>query len=267
MTWRMPSRGPHQPVVAGMATMPTREASARRAIASLLPQVSRLWLFLDRFEDPPDYADHPKIRILRSQDHGDLRANGKMLGMALEARPCTYLSVDDDILYPPDFAAVMERRLRSYGGPVVLGLHGSVLRPPLQSYRTDRHLYRRTERLWRDRTVDVIGTDAIAFSTETCHFDVREWAIVNMVDLHFARFARQADIPLVVIRRPRKWVREIAIKQPDSIFQSLIRDDSRQTEMARELLRLPAPALPPARYWWQRIARRMPLEQPAATAR
>lgn len=67
-----------RPLVAGMATMPSRAETAPPAIASVLAQVDELWLFLDRFDAVPAYAEHPRIRVVGWQDVGDLRANGKL---------------------------------------------------------------------------------------------------------------------------------------------------------------------------------------------
>lgn len=232
------------PIVAGMATMPTRGETAPRAIASILPQVDRLWLFLDRFDSVPDYARHEKIRVLHSQDLGDLRANGKLMGVIREEADCYYFTVDDDIAYPADFTHRMCTRLAKYDNRAIVGLHGSVLRPPIKSYRHNRRVYGRKAGLFWDHIVDVLGTDAVAFHTGAFRIDVREWNIVNMVDLQFAFHARQAGLPLISIRRSRHWVKELGFKQPDSIYLALTKDESRQTQYARKLVEVSRPAAP-----------------------
>ncbi len=80
------------PLVAGMATMPSRAETAPRAIASVLSQVDRLWLFLDRFDDTPAFARDPRIQVVRSQELGDLRANGKFAALFLDDEPFTFFS-------------------------------------------------------------------------------------------------------------------------------------------------------------------------------
>ena len=59
--------------------MPSRADTAPRAIASILAQVERLWLFLDRFDAIPAYAKDERIHVLRSAEVGDIRANGEVL--------------------------------------------------------------------------------------------------------------------------------------------------------------------------------------------
>lgn len=242
-----------RPLVAGMATMPSRAETAPRAIASVLPQVDQLWLFLDRFDAVPAYAEHPRIRVVRSQDLGDLRANGKLAVLFLADGPCTFFCVDDDIEYPADYCATLVRGLDRHRGAVV-GIHAAVLRSPLTSYASDMKVLHRRNGQQRPAGVDLLGSDSLASRTDTLRFDVRAWPDVNMVDLSFALEARRRGVPLVMLPRPAHWLRALDENQPDSIWAGVLRDDARQTELACELAALPRPALP--RRGWRRLSYR-----------
>lgn len=224
------------PRVAGMATMPSRAATAAEALATILPQVDVLWLFLDRFDAVPPYARDRRIRVVRSQDVGDLRANGKLLGVALNEQPCIFFSVDDDIAYPPDYCDTLVKHLDRYDQPVVVGVHAALFPDDLRSYTRDTKVLHRRSPQERARCVDLLGTDSIAFRTTTLHFDVRAWTNVNMVDLSFARLASERSIPLVMIPRGAHWLRALDENQQDSIWRSALQDDSRQSVLARELI-------------------------------
>jgi hypothetical protein len=236
-----------------MATMPSRAGTAPRAIASILRQVSRLWLFLDRFEEVPTFAHDGRIQVLRSQDVGDLRASGKLLPVALEDGPCTFFPVDDDIEYPPDFCSRLESWQSRFEPPVVVGLHAAILRSPLSSFARDVEMLH--SRAPRDRAeqVDLLGTASLALDTSLLRFDVREWRDRNMVDLTFALAARRREVPLVMIPRRAHWMKALEENQDDSIWIGLLRDDRRQTELARELASLPRPPLRPRRIVWPRL--------------
>jgi hypothetical protein len=189
-----------------MATMPSREATAKRAIASIISQVSSLWLFLDRFESIPAFADHERIRVLRSQDYGDLRAHGKFAGVGL-TMDGTFFSVDDDIEYPSNYCEKLEHHLQHYSDQVVVGLHAEILRPPIHSYRRSRTIVHYGARRRFSDEVDILGTGSLAFRTATLRFDVRDWPHVNTGDLSFALLARKRRVPLASIPRRRGWVR------------------------------------------------------------
>lgn len=223
--------------------MPSRADTAPRALDSILGQVSHLWLFLDRFESVPPYAEDARIRILRSQEWGDLRANGKLLGLACETEPCTFFSVDDDVEYPEDYCGTLESHLASYEGGAAVGVHAATLTPPVTSYVSDMKVMHRRGSLDRYVEVDLLGTDSVAFLTGTLTFDVRRWEHVNLVDLSFAIEARATAVPLVAVPREKGWINPLAERQPDSIWMGARRDDTRQTALARELLELPRPSL------------------------
>src|SRR4029078_9619117 len=104
------------PRVAGMATMPSRADTAPRASASILAQVERLCLFLDRFDVTPAYAMDERIHVLRTAEGGDIRANCKLAGLPRETTTRTFFSVDDDVEYPADYCDTLESQLANYGG-------------------------------------------------------------------------------------------------------------------------------------------------------
>jgi hypothetical protein len=175
-----------------MATMPSRADTAPHAIASILAQVERLWLFLDRFEVIPPYAEHERIHVLRTAEVGDIRANGKLAGLARETTPCTFFSVDDDVEYPADYCDTLESGLAKYGGRAAVGVHAAIFSSPVTSYVRDMTVMHRRASLDDATEVDLLGTDSMAFRASTLHFDVREWEHVNLVDLSFARWLRGA---------------------------------------------------------------------------
>ena len=77
-------RGEKRLIVAGMATMPSRAATFPLALRSILPQVDRLYLYLDgHFEVPEVARGDPRIVSILSRDVPDLRGNGKFLALSL----------------------------------------------------------------------------------------------------------------------------------------------------------------------------------------
>jgi hypothetical protein len=230
-------------VVAGMATMPSRAATFPLAFASLSRQVDRLYLYLDgHAECPAPARGDPRVVPIFARDMPGLHANGKLLGLALERRPCFYVGSDDDIHYAHDFVAALRYGLAAYGDAAVVGLHGSVLARPLVRFDLDRTIVPYSAALKEACAVDVLGTGAVMFSSRTLRFDVREWPFANMVDLGLALEAGKRGVPLIALARRRKSVWTLAGDQPDSIHAALKRDDTRQTALAHELLRVRAAA-------------------------
>ena len=221
--------------IAGMATMPTRSETVIAALESILPQIDRLYLFLDGFSDIPRFADHPRIVPLLSSKQGDLKANGKFLGLTLHPNECFYFSIDDDIVYPNDYVSSMRKILKRYKFGAVAGVHGSAMNRTINSYLQDRVVVHRSSSIDHDFIADVLGTCSTAFATQCLRFDVRKWTKTNVVDLSLARLARERNIPLVGVARRENWLTCLAEAQPDSIYTALQRDDQQQTLFARDL--------------------------------
>ena len=222
--------------VAGLATMPSRIESLKHMLPTILNQVDLLYLFLDRFQSLPD-IQHEKIVVLRSQDFGDLRANGKLLGMLFCSDNCHYYAVDDDILYPPDYCNKLSDPL-NLNPNIAVGVHGTQFRNSfrIDNYNADRRVIHRTHNLDRLIEVDIASTDTICLSTSTSRFDVRKWNKVNRVDLCLNIELETLGIKRALISRKAGWIREIESCQPDSIYRALLRDCSEQTLIANAFL-------------------------------
>lgn len=236
---RVAPRNPNERIVAGMATLEVRDDTFRKAFASIVGQVDRLYLYLDGHGEVPELVrGDPRVTAILSRDVPGLHANGKLLGLALESEDCVFVSVDDDFSYAPDFVGHLRAGLEQYAGRAVVGYHGVVLRRPFTGYNKDRSTIPYTSRPFEDRAVDAIGTGAAMFLSNAMRFDVREWPYTNMVDLGLAVEAAKKGLPMISIARKKRHLLPLAEFQPGSIARGLQQDDSRQTELARELLRL-----------------------------
>lgn len=87
---------------AHLATFPIRSGILMQTVETILPQVDRLCLCLNGYEAiPPELGDHAKIEALIPDR--DLKDAGKF---AFAPGPDDLVfTIDDDILYPPDYVA------------------------------------------------------------------------------------------------------------------------------------------------------------------
>lgn len=220
---------------AGMATMPSRKRTARLAIRSILPQVTRLYLYLDGFDSVPSFARHPKIVVLRSQDYPGLNANGKLLGMIFTDQEGYYVTVDDDYWYPRRFVSRLWKQRLAIRRPLVIGVHGCILKSPFKSYLKDRTIFTSWKPLPETKSVDVVATCGTLHDLADLCFDVRNWNVTNQVDLHFAQEMKAAGVTGAVVRRGWFWLVPLRWSQSDSIFAALKRNDEAQTALARKI--------------------------------
>lgn len=225
-------------LIAGMATMPSRLDTMPQALASILPQVDHLYLYLDSFHAVPDIEDE-KVSILRSQDHGSLHAEGKLIGLQWCKKGDAYLTVDDDILYPGDYVRSLNQLYRRHSGRAAVGSHGSYgLFPRMSSYREQRKVISRWRGVETARRVDVLGTDGALFDPSRLTIRPHTWPEANMVDLYFAIECSIRGTERWICARKKDWIKPLGRRQADSIYVQLLKDDTRQTKLAKSLARL-----------------------------
>lgn len=233
-------------VVAGMATIPSRATSFQWAFASIVRQVEKLYLYLDGHEEVPSVVhDHRNVEVVFARDRPGLHANGKLLGLELEQRDCIYACVDDDIYFPRYFIWAMRDGLAKAQDRAVVGLHAVRLARPLVRFFTDQVMVSHYSfPLARATEVDLIGTGAAMFPSVALKFDVGDWPRVSMADIGLAMEAAKRGLPMISIARQGPLVLNLAECQADSLYLARLKDDSQQTEFARQLLAIRGDANP-----------------------
>jgi FkbM family methyltransferase len=229
-----PGRTEHrdQTVTASMATMPSRTAILEQTVASLLPQVDRLNIYLNNFESVPAFLNDPRIVIARSQEHGDQRDNGKFF-FAERLAEGYHFTVDDDIVYPPDYVATTIAKIEQYDRRAAIGVHGLNLADPLESYTVGREMFHFKYAVERDQFVQLVGTGTLAYHTSTLRVSMADLKTTGMADLWFAIRAREHGVPLIVQARTKNWLRPIQ-HEGETIYDQTRIDDEKETAIVRE---------------------------------
>lgn len=194
-----------------MATQPGRLQVLRRSVASLLPQVDKLFIYLNGFSRVPNFLKHEKITLASSVDNGELGAAGKFF-FTKEVEG-VYLSVDDDFQYPRDYAEKLYLELQKRENAAIVGVHGYRLRqydhePAIKLCNRARGAtfpVRRT--LHHDAPVHVAGTGVMAFDTRYWRPSQDDLKENNMCDLQIAIAAQKQQIPRVVIAHRGDWIK------------------------------------------------------------
>ena len=215
--------------------MPSRSESLRIALPYILPQVDRLYLYLDKHDAiPEEFKSNPKIIPVLPQGgvKKELGGRGKFIGLRLEKDPCIFVCFDDDIIYRDGYVNHLVTALKRYHCRAVVGIHAGIYKFPNISYVKERTIVHFEQSLTADILVDELGTGTIAFHSGVIHIDPELWDYNNMIDLHFMLEAIKQKVPRVCIRRGDDFLKAIGGQdQPDSIYRQSLRDDSRQTRL------------------------------------
>ena len=204
------------PIFVSLASVPRRIGTLRRTVESLLPQVDRLCVYLNGYSAVPDFLEHEKITVGRSQQTGDHGDAGKFWWSNKLPQPSYRLSVDDDLLYPPDYCATLVRKIDQLRLRAVVGVHGVVLPENVGGkYYGNRKVYPCLGNLAYDTAVHVLGTGALAYHTSTVTVRPSDFRRPNMADIWFGILAKRQKVPMICIAHARGWLVDLGDPQPD----------------------------------------------------
>ena len=220
-------------VSVSLASIPSRQKQLALTIGSLLPQVDKIYVYLNGYESKPEYLNHDRIEVAFSQEHGDLGDAGKFFWC--EQLDGYVLTCDDDIIYPSDYASRMIKAIEIYARQAVVGVHGVILRWPMQSYYRSRDVFHFERALPAPQPVHVVGTGCTAYHTSTLSLQRSLFELPNMADIWLGLACQLSQTPMMVVDRSNKWLK--AQEVPSSIYSDFSRRDLLQTKVVNRLRR------------------------------
>jgi hypothetical protein len=218
-------------ITASLATYPARYAQLKQTVASLIPQVDRINVWLNGYDVVPEYLMYVEKALVGFG--GNLGDAGKFY-WAGETED--YLLIcDDDIIYPPDYAATMVKAVDKYNRRAVVGLHGVWIKEPVTSYYRDRDKINAACGVDADIPCHMLATNSIAFHSSTLKINPpRDFPIPNYADPLFAVLTQKQRVPCVCIARPAGWIQHI--KVTESLYDKFSKgDDAIHTKIVQLL--------------------------------
>ncbi|NOZ33599.1 MAG: hypothetical protein GXP01_11200 [Alphaproteobacteria bacterium] len=237
------------PRVGGMATMRSRRGCVEQALATIMPQIDRLHLYLDDYDEVPRFARHERIIAYLGDPAQRLGCAGKFLALQNEPEPVLFAGFDDDILYAANHVDRLRECLIRHRGDVLAGVHGADFKAPYASFVRDRKSYNFPRRLKKEVSADILGCGTIAFLTDRFRLDPSAFSAPGIDDILVATLAQRAGMGRIAIKRRTRWMKPIHLVQDDSIWAGVLRDERQATLYMRRLMvemgRLPASQLAP----------------------
>lgn len=204
---------------AHMATYPARRETMPIAVASLAPQVYKLVVVLNEYEEvPAELAPFENVEPVIPET--DLKDTGKYLP---EPAPEDHVFlVDDDLIY--DDAYVARTLDVAAACPIeraVFGYHGSWLRRGFRGKGFVRGVSHFGRSQPEDIVVDMLGTGTVyARGRDLPPLDYMRDA-QRFTDVRFAKWCHEQGLVRVCLRRPHRFIREQRVGE--SIFESFTR--------------------------------------------
>jgi len=225
-------------VTAAMATYPARRGIVPAVLDTLLPQVDRLFLYLNNYDEVPDFIrQHPlRERIVFILDPASQKRAAAKFSW-LDTVRGFHLICDDDILYPPDYVARMRAAIDRRQRQAIVGVHGILFARNISDARSSRRaVFKFRDPLAADTPVHFLGTGTVALHTSTlARLDLSRFMAYPIAnDEVLAVSARGAGVPMICIAREADWL----TPHPDvrfGIFEERS-IDSEEHDRATELL-------------------------------
>jgi len=221
-------------IFAGMATIKGREGSLRLTVNSIIDQIDMLYLHFNNYTPPEWYKTHPKIIVIAGSDEGDM---GKF--SRIDQADSIYLSIDDDLTYPPDYVSTIVEALERYKGCIV-SFHGSVMVEGWESYYRDRLGIQCLAEFQYDIAAHCLGTGVSALNRQDVplSWDDLRGLPRDMSDVHVSRWAHKNGVPLIALAHREGWITHNKIDMEETIWHRVNirdKDDSVQSSIVREM--------------------------------
>lgn len=203
------------PTLAALAALPRRAALLPQVLQSLRPQVQRLCVYLNGYREVPacvrELADEHVL------DHENAGAERKL--MWADRHSGLYLSCDDDIVYPPDYVAVMTAAIAEHGPRVLVTGHGRIY---LGTPRTVHQVLAGSVGLFHrridcGRAVNHGGTGVMAWDARAVRVPT-SWAYRNILDMQLAIWAQRERVPMWLVPHQANWFKPLALTDPEALF-------------------------------------------------
>lgn len=217
-----------------MATMPSRTEALKTALDSIYNQADKINIYLNNFESIPEFLEDDKININMSQDHGDIGDAGKFF--CCEEVKGYHFTVDDDIIYPQDYARVLIDGIEKYKRKYLIGIHASTFKKKFIGYRESRHQYHCKLALIKDTPVHMLGTGTLGYHTDTIKLTRSVFEYPNMADTWLCKFCQEKRIGMVALKRLKGWIKLIDIPPSDTIYGQGVTGNSKSWDIQNQVL-------------------------------
>lgn len=202
-------------ITASLSTVAWRRPALEQMLPTILPQVDRLNVFLQGYDATPECLRHPKITIADGRDHPQwlaIKSTAKLFWVAQGlVADGVHLCVDDDILYPADYAAHVAGKIERYERKAIVGFHGARYRDTVNHIYRDRTEWHYEKLCASDVPVHTIGSGTIGWHTSALRLTFEDLPDWDAVDYRIAIAAQKQRVPMLCLQRRDGWLKSLPL--------------------------------------------------------
>jgi glycosyltransferase involved in cell wall biosynthesis len=209
-----------------------RIGSLEKTLQSIYNQCDEINLCLnDKITELPDFLLQPKINLyITDNSKGDA-----FKFMFLETKNGYYLTIDDDLIYPPNYVNFMVDKCKEYNNKKIITLHGrSFYDFPIKSYyNSNAQRFYYYEKVLDDVKVQFGGTGVMCLHTSLLKKSINDFLLPNMADVWIGKFAKESNIDIICVKHEKNFIK--SIPHLKTIYDDSKNNDLNQTKIVNKL--------------------------------
>lgn len=195
-------------VVFSLNSIYNREKNLEYIIPNLVNQVDILYINLIGYPNNyilPKVLKNDKIRITFLESGG---SETRFIKYNDCVDDTYYFPVDDDIIYPKNYASYLISKMFHYNNNAVCCIHGSDINLNLDKdfYKTGKTTIHFTKELGEDTKVVIPGVGTSCFYKGNVDINMNDFKHQNMSDPYIATFLYKQKIDVVCVKRGANWL-------------------------------------------------------------
>jgi hypothetical protein len=200
-----------------------------KSLESIIDQCDIINVSLNSHEgDIPEILYDDKINLILS----DNSLGDAMKFYELDKSDGYFLTVDDDLIYPPNYVEYMIAKCKEYGNTKVITLHGRNFNVfPIKSYYAKAsERYSCLHHVGKNASVQFGGTGVMCFHTDLLKLPIDYFKYPNMADVWVGKYCYENNIEILCVRHESGYIGYIP--QTTTIYDVESRNDELQTLVA-----------------------------------
>ena len=189
---------------ASIATFTPRREALRLSVESLIPQMDVINVYLNDYDEVPDFLGHPKVNALLGKDaEGDLLASAKFFWCPFISEGY-HFTCDDDLYYPDDYAERMIAEVDRWRGKAIVTAHAFRYKAPFDSVLCHDAFACLTDTT--DAWVHIPGTGVMCYDASVIQIPRDDFCSNNTEDWHLGVGCQKREVPVRVIAHSKEWI-------------------------------------------------------------
>jgi len=197
----------------------------KKTVDSLINQCDEMIIGLNNYNEIPKYLNNKKIKAyLLDNKYGDAAKY-----LEVDKVGGWYLSCDDDLIYPNNYANYMIKKAKQY--KTLVTAHGRIMNAgKIDSYyKGHTKMFNCLRENTTDTEIDIAGSGVACFHTSMANIKLKEFKYPNMADIYLSAYFNK----IICVKHTTNWL--VYQTHENNIFKKYYNNDKIQTQEYNKL--------------------------------